>query len=161
MAKPKAKAPARTARARSAAKRRARPGAKSRRARPAAKPPARVKARPKHKFTLSHHREEDFKGGLRTYAWLFAGNIALRRESRYYRSVALRAEAGKEIRVFGLAGWLRALRSLKMSLLVVWAGPARLPAPLPHAHTAFGFAVAALSWQPSTRPRLQSHHLTG
>jgi mannose-6-phosphate isomerase-like protein (cupin superfamily) len=34
----------------------------------AAKPPARATARPKHKFTVSHHREVDFDQGLRTYA---------------------------------------------------------------------------------------------
>jgi quercetin dioxygenase-like cupin family protein len=35
-------------------------------AKPAAK--ARLKARRPHKFTFSHHREEDFDQGLRTYA---------------------------------------------------------------------------------------------
>jgi quercetin dioxygenase-like cupin family protein len=29
---------------------------------------ARPKNRPKHKFTVSHHREQDFEQGLRTYA---------------------------------------------------------------------------------------------
>ena len=29
---------------------------------------ARPKNRPKHKFTFSHHREQDFDAGLRTYA---------------------------------------------------------------------------------------------
>lgn len=29
---------------------------------------ARPKNRPKHKFTFSHHRDEDFDAGLRTYA---------------------------------------------------------------------------------------------
>jgi len=28
----------------------------------------RAKARPQHKFTFSHHREQDFDAGLRTYA---------------------------------------------------------------------------------------------
>jgi Cupin domain len=28
----------------------------------------RAKVRPKHKFTFSHHREQDFDAGLRTYA---------------------------------------------------------------------------------------------
>ena len=36
------------------------------RANPRAKP--RAPARPKHKFAFSHHREEDFDQGLRTYA---------------------------------------------------------------------------------------------
>jgi len=34
----------------------------------AAKPAKRAKGRPKHKFTVSHHREEDFDQGLRSYA---------------------------------------------------------------------------------------------
>ncbi len=29
---------------------------------------AKAKKKPKHKFTFSHHREEDFEQGLRTYA---------------------------------------------------------------------------------------------
>ncbi len=29
---------------------------------------SKAKARPKHKFTFSHHREEDFEQGLRSYA---------------------------------------------------------------------------------------------
>src|ERR1035441_9709048 len=29
---------------------------------------ARTKPRPKHKFTVSHHRDEDFDQGLRSYA---------------------------------------------------------------------------------------------
>jgi len=33
-----------------------------------AKVKARTKTRPKHKFTVSHHREQDFDQGLRTYA---------------------------------------------------------------------------------------------
>jgi hypothetical protein len=55
MARAKAKSTARTARPRTASKRRA-------------LPKARAKARPKQRFVASHHREEDFKGGLRTYA---------------------------------------------------------------------------------------------
>ncbi len=55
MARAKAKSPARTA---------ARPKTTRRRALPKAK----VKARPKQAFTASHHREEDFKEGLRRYA---------------------------------------------------------------------------------------------
>jgi hypothetical protein len=31
-------------------------------------PPAKPAKRPKHKFTVSHHREEEFKQGLRAYA---------------------------------------------------------------------------------------------
>ncbi len=33
-----------------------------------AKPPARAKARPKHKFAVSHQRDADFDQGLRGYA---------------------------------------------------------------------------------------------
>jgi Uncharacterized conserved protein, contains double-stranded beta-helix domain len=33
-----------------------------------AKVKARTKTRPKHKFTVSHHREQDFDQGLRSYA---------------------------------------------------------------------------------------------
>jgi hypothetical protein len=47
----------------------ARPAPNKRRALPKAKPKARAKARPRHKFTASHHREDDFKSaGLRNYA---------------------------------------------------------------------------------------------
>ena len=43
---------------------------KVQRRKPKAKVKARAadKARPKHKFTVSHHREQDFDAGLRTYA---------------------------------------------------------------------------------------------
>ena len=38
------------------------------RVRHAVKAKTRAKKRPKHKFTVSHHREEDFDQGLRSYA---------------------------------------------------------------------------------------------
>ena len=38
------------------------------RRKPQAKAKVRAKTRPKQKFTFSHHREEDFDAGLRTYA---------------------------------------------------------------------------------------------
>jgi hypothetical protein len=41
---------------------------KALRRRPKAKAKARAKVRPKQKFTFSHHRDEDFDAGLRTYA---------------------------------------------------------------------------------------------
>jgi quercetin dioxygenase-like cupin family protein len=53
------KASARKSSARRAVK--AKPATKARRK-------AQAKARPKHKFTFSHHCEEDFDQGLRTYA---------------------------------------------------------------------------------------------
>src|SRR5664280_2552712 len=44
-------------------------GSKATARRPAkAKTKARTKPRPKHKFTVSHHREQDFDQGLRSYA---------------------------------------------------------------------------------------------
>ena len=57
MAKAKPKSSARTASRRRPSKRRALPTTK-----------AKAKARPKHSFVASHHRDEDFKGGLRNYA---------------------------------------------------------------------------------------------
>jgi ATP-binding cassette subfamily B protein len=85
------------------------------------------------------------RGGLRTYARLFAGNIALRREGRYYRAVAMRPEAAKEIRVFGLAGWLSdRYKDLQMTLLgKVWAERRRIYFRPYLRYTAFGLAVAA------------------
>ena len=59
MARAKTKASARRAAPRSAAKRTAAPGSGARVRRRA--------ARPLQRFVVSHHREEDFQGGLRTY----------------------------------------------------------------------------------------------
>ena len=57
MAKTKRKTKAKSARKTKAAKKKF-----------VAKPAKRAKARPKHKFTFSHHREEDFDQGLRPYS---------------------------------------------------------------------------------------------
>jgi mannose-6-phosphate isomerase-like protein (cupin superfamily) len=66
MAKTKLKPSRRAAPRQAASKRRALPKTK---ARSIAKAKPAAKARPRHKFTASHHREEDFKGvGLRRYA---------------------------------------------------------------------------------------------
>jgi ATP-binding cassette subfamily B protein len=46
------------------------------------------------------------RGGLRRYSRLFRILAARRRESFYLRALAMRAPAGKEIRVFGLVPWL-------------------------------------------------------
>ena len=54
------------ARAKSSARTTARRRPNRRRAAPASK--AKAKPRPKHSFVASHHREEDFKVGLRRYA---------------------------------------------------------------------------------------------
>jgi ATP-binding cassette subfamily B protein len=87
------------------------------------------------------------RGGLRTYSKLFAGNIAIRREARYYRATALEAAAAKEIRVFGLADWLSdhytALQTRMLSL--VWAERRRIYLKPYLVYTAFGFAVAGVT----------------
>jgi ATP-binding cassette subfamily B protein len=71
----------------------------------------------------------------------------MRREGRYYRAVAMRPEAAKEIRVFGLAGWLSdRYRELQMGLLIlVWAERRRIYFRPYLLYTAFGFAVAAVA----------------
>ncbi len=53
--------------ARKGAKRKTKVAAKAKGKKTAQKTSAK-KARPKHKFTFSHHREEDFDAGLRSYA---------------------------------------------------------------------------------------------
>ncbi|MEE1940645.1 ATP-binding cassette domain-containing protein [Streptomyces sp. TRM 70361] len=45
--------------------------------------------------------------GLRGHMSSWSSLVGLRREERYLRDLASRPAAGKEIRVFGLAGWLR------------------------------------------------------
>ena len=87
------------------------------------------------------------RGGLRTYSKLFARSIAIRRESRYYRSTAIGASAAKEIRVFGLADWLSEhYGRLQMKLLsLVWAERRRIYMKPYFVYTAFGFAMAALT----------------
>ena len=87
------------------------------------------------------------RGGLRKYAGLFSRNIALRRESRYYRAIAMQPMAGKEIRVFGLTGWLTAhYRKLSLQLLeLIWAERRRVYFKPYLLYAAFGFAVAGLT----------------
>jgi ATP-binding cassette subfamily B protein len=86
------------------------------------------------------------RGGLRTYSKLFARNIAARREARYYRTTAMQPAAGKEIRVFGLAGWLsdRYVEITHEQLRLVWAERRRIYLKPYLVYTVFGFAVAAL-----------------
>ena len=55
------------AKARKKVQARRKPAARKAKARRSAKK-AKATARPKHKFTVSHHREQDFDQGLRTYA---------------------------------------------------------------------------------------------
>ena len=87
------------------------------------------------------------RGGLRVYGGLFFRNIGLWREAQYYRATSLRAAAAKEIRVFGLAGWLSEhYRRLQMTrLMAVWAERRRVYLGPYLRYTAFGFAVAAIT----------------
>jgi ATP-binding cassette subfamily B protein len=87
------------------------------------------------------------RGGLRTYAKLFARNIAIRREARYYRNVAMQPAAGKEIRVFGLADWLSDhYRNIQLKLLsLIWAERRRIYLKPYIAYTIFGLAMAAIT----------------
>jgi len=87
------------------------------------------------------------RGGLRQYSYVFRDNIALRRESQYYRDVAMRSTAAKEIRVFGLSGWLTdQYRRLTMDFLrPVWAERRRIYLGPYFLYTAFGLAVAAIA----------------
>jgi ATP-binding cassette subfamily B protein len=87
------------------------------------------------------------RGGLRKYAGLFARSIATRRESRYYRAIALQPLAGKEIRVFGLVDWLTAhYRKLQLEMMaLVWAERRRIYLKPYLVYTAFGFAVAGIT----------------
>jgi ATP-binding cassette subfamily B protein len=47
------------------------------------------------------------RGGLRKYSAIFRANVNLRRRNYYFRRVGLDPPAAKELRVFGLAPWVR------------------------------------------------------
>lgn len=68
------------------------------------------------------------RGGLRTYGSLFNRNLPTLRETNYYLQTALRATAAKEIRVFGLSGWLlEKYHALRMRMLdMIWAERRRI-----------------------------------
>jgi ATP-binding cassette subfamily B protein len=87
------------------------------------------------------------RGGLRTYAKLFGRNIATRRETRYYGLTASQPFAGKEIRVFGLSGWLTDhYRALQLGMLaLIWAERRRIYLRPYLLYTAFGLAVSAVT----------------
>jgi ATP-binding cassette subfamily B protein len=87
------------------------------------------------------------RGGMRTYSRLFAKDIGARRTARYYRSVVLRPEAAKEIRVFGLADWLSEhYRTRQMALMMrVWAERRRIYFGPYVVYTAFGLAVTGIA----------------
>jgi ATP-binding cassette subfamily B protein len=84
------------------------------------------------------------RGGLRTYGTIFRQNIAERRETDYLRSTAMEGRAAKEIRVFGLAGWLseRYRRSYLRWLMPVWAERRRIYLRPYLLYTAVGLVVA-------------------
>ena len=87
------------------------------------------------------------RGGLRTYGNLWNRNVAMRREGHYYRATALQPAAGKEIRVFGLAGWLSDhYRSVQLKFLSeVWAERRRIYLKPYIVYTAFGFVVSGIA----------------
>lgn len=47
------------------------------------------------------------RGGLRKYSAVFRANVNLRRRNYYFRRIGLDPTAAKELRVFGLAPWVR------------------------------------------------------
>jgi ATP-binding cassette, subfamily B, bacterial len=63
------------------------------------------------------------RGGLRKYCALRFALTTRERKTDYLRRLAIQPPAGKEIRIFGLTGWLRsALRDASMAVLrPVWA----------------------------------------
>jgi ATP-binding cassette subfamily B protein len=68
------------------------------------------------------------RGGLRRFARVIRGLRPLNRKSRYLRRLAIGPAAGKEIRVFGLAGWLLdTLREAHLAYLrPLWAARRRI-----------------------------------
>jgi ATP-binding cassette subfamily B protein len=88
------------------------------------------------------------RGGLRTYGRIFTRNVAERRETTYLRAIAMEAPAAKEIRVFGLAGWLsdRYRRSTMRWLMPVWAERRRVYLKPYLAYTVVGLAVAGVTF---------------
>ena len=87
------------------------------------------------------------RGGLRVYAGLWSRRVAFWREARYYRATALGAGAAKEIRVFGLAGWLSGrYRAIQMKTLeLVWAERRRIYFAPYLVYTALGLVVAGIT----------------
>jgi len=87
------------------------------------------------------------RGGLRVYAGLWSRRVAFWREARYYRATALGDGAAKEIRVFGLAGWLSDhYRALQMKTLeLVWAERRRIYFAPYLVYTALGLIVAGIT----------------
>ena len=86
------------------------------------------------------------RGGLRKYGSLFYTNLGVLRETQYYLTTSLRATAAKEIRVFGLAGWLiDRYRALRMGMMEkIWAERRRIYFVPYLRYTAFGLLVTGL-----------------
>ena len=87
------------------------------------------------------------RGGLRTYGKLWSRNVPMRREGNYYRATAIQPAAGKEIRVFGLAGWLSdRYRRVRLAFLSeIWAERRRIYLKPYIVYTAFGFVVSGVT----------------
>ena len=87
------------------------------------------------------------RGGLRVYGRMFFTNIGMWREANYYRAIALRAGAAKEIRVFGLGDWLsdHYCKLQTTRLMAVWAERRRIYFAPYLVYTAFGLVVASLT----------------
>ncbi|MEV0455771.1 ABC transporter ATP-binding protein [Catellatospora methionotrophica] len=87
------------------------------------------------------------RGGLRRYARVIRDVAAIRRESRYLRGLAMGPAAAKELRVFGLTGWLteRYRHVYRRALAPVWAERRRIYLRPYLAYTAAGLlGVAAV-----------------
>ncbi|MCM0640392.1 ABC transporter ATP-binding protein [Cellulomonas wangsupingiae] len=86
------------------------------------------------------------RGGLRKYSQAWSAVIAVFRRATYLRTLALSGSAAKELRVFGLTGWLgdRYADAHRQWLAPVWRARRRIYL-LPYlAYTAIGLAVSVL-----------------
>ncbi|MBO4207677.1 ABC transporter ATP-binding protein [Micromonospora echinofusca] len=85
------------------------------------------------------------RGGLRRYARVIRDVAAVRRESRYLRGLAMGPAAAKELRIFGLTGWLteRYRQVYRRALAPVWAERRRIYLRPYLAYTAVGLVGVA------------------
>jgi ATP-binding cassette subfamily B protein len=85
------------------------------------------------------------RGGLRKYARVARAVTPMRRRVRYFRDLAMGADAAKEIRVFGLAGWLtdRYRAAWDGVLGPIWTERRRIYLWPYLAYTAFGLVAVA------------------
>jgi len=84
------------------------------------------------------------RGGHRKASRFFASDMGRRREARYIRATAMHAPAAKEIRVFGLAGWLTGrYHDIQMATYgLLWAQRRRIFLYPYIVATVFGFVAA-------------------